>query len=82
MTQEEKQLDIPEFLKGQTKEYLRIEKSDYRQMIDNFNQARHLAFMRGIFVGFWATATVVIIITIIAYSVQYFSFGVLPMAGP
>ena len=82
MTQEEKQLDIPEFLKGQTKEYLRIEKSDCRQMIDNFNQARHLAFMRGIFVGFWATATVVILITIIAYSVQYFSFGVLPMAGP
>lgn len=34
----EKELDIPEFLNGQTKEYIRMEKTDYKEMIAGFNR--------------------------------------------
>lgn len=80
MTQRE--LDIPEFLKGQTKEYIRIEKSDYKNMIKNFDQARRLAFTRGLAVGLWSMAIVCLIIFMIVWAYQSYSFGVLPMAGP
>lgn len=78
----EKPLDIPEFLKGQTKEYIRMEKDDYRLMIQNFNQARHMAYMRGIATGAWLIMIIGLLIVLTIVGVQHFSFGTLPMAGP
>lgn len=78
----ERELDIPEFLKGQTKEYIRMEKTDYKEMIAGFNQTRHLAFMRGVTVGAWSTAIIAILAILALVSTQYFSFGTLPIAGP
>lgn len=73
-------LDIPEFLKGQTKEYVRIEKHEYQEIIAGFNQTRHLAFIRGIIVGAFLVLALLSLILLIY--VTYFQTHMLPMAGP
>ena len=82
MAQTDRELDIPEFMQGKTKEYVRIEKNEYRLMVQNFNQARQLAFTRGIATGAWLTMIIGLLIVITIIGVQHFSFGTLPMAGP
>ncbi len=77
MTQE---LDIPEFLKGQTKEYVRIEKHEYREIIAGFNRVRQMAFIRGIVCGAFAVLALSTLILLIY--VTCFQTHMLPMAGP